>query len=258
MKKTGLLLLIVTMLFTSACRRSRQGTEVDYYGQGTGSCRIANATRYAGTDRLNTTSFFYDNDNQISRITVWDRNNPVGVTTTFSYADRVIIARHINGNLLGNYDSLILNNNGDIAQRFICNGTGWIIVEVRHIYNTSGQLATREYYQLGRLVNTENFKWENGDMTEYSSTAGATYRYTYTNIPAQFFSPAQQSDIITIGRPMWRNMHMESTFKASTVPGTVIYNYAFDATGKIVTDTLLNTGTSSRYHTTLDYECHNP
>lgn len=258
MKKIWLCLITIATAFllTPSCKKQSDNTAYIDYGQGTGNCRLIRATGYIGDRATDSTTYFYDDSNRINQIINWD--NVVPAVTSLNYQGNLLIITRTRGATMSSYDSIILNNNGDFSKRYTYDPGGSLLVWCQYIYDAAGQLKARELYQSGIITNIDSFKWVNGDMVELSSSRGITYHYSYTNIPTQFFNLERQIGIEVVGRPEWKNKHMEQSRTVSTESGMILYDYKFDASGKIVTDNLLDTHTGYNYKTTLDYECHNP
>jgi hypothetical protein len=220
------------------------------FGQGTGHCRLSGID-HSPVTQYGTQQLFYDDQNRLIRVTNTGQGYPV---TQFAYHDSVVIISYLDGSARpANIDSIVLNS----RQQPLYEASGMkpdFYYENLFSYDDQGQLARIDTKQQGNVVASSTYSWKDGDMVQHNFGAGVV-DYTYGDKPFQLGCQQQLSDFLRLGRSLWRPAHLLTSFKASTVAGTVRHFYSVDEEGKVISDSLYNTSGNSGYLTTFRYDC---
>lgn len=214
------------------------------------TCRIITATDVytnSGTTTTSTLNYTYNNDGQISTLTLSD-----GTTTTqkiYNYNGNTIIVNSTQGGSFSGRDSVTLNSNGRVTNfRHFSNSSGTNWYNFSYEFDGNGALLKSIYtLSSGGSPSTTTFTSSNGDLATGSD--GSVYGY-YTD------KPYQQGDyfyfifLINYGAEIVKNAHL---LKSITTSGS-IRNCTYDFTdGRISKMTV--TGTSSIDVVTYQYQC---
>ena len=217
------------------------------------TCQLASAANTTPSGIVETYTFTYNNDEQISTVDLQIPGSS-DLMRVFTYSGNTVYLAETLGGSLFSTDTAMVNSDGLMTSDSHFQVQGGYRNSSVYIYSGDQLKTAATLDAQGDTVDVVNYTWSGGNMVSVAETSGGfsfSATYTYNNKPAQA-GDYWQLNQLTDPAPTIRNANMLTGLNSNGSVTNV--SYSTDSTGKIIG--LTETTGANVYNTTFQWTCH--